>query len=118
MVLEIFFDSFSLNLFDPFNRIQLDPIQIIYIAVGITHGYNSGAHLLSFFRGIDGYIAGTGDDHFFAGNLFAVILEHFPQKIQQPISGSLFPGQAAAVGQAFAGKYAVVQHGDPFVLAV
>ena len=90
-----------------------------HIAVGIAQRDNLGAELLGLFGGVDGHVARAGDDNRLAvkGSVPAA-LRASSHEIDQAVSGGLRTGQGAAVGQALAGKHALVQAGDALILAV
>ena len=61
-------------LLDLLNDLVIDAVLIDDIAVGVAHGDDLGAQLGGLLVGVDGHIAGTGDDDLLALKALAVIL--------------------------------------------
>ena len=77
------------------------------------------AQLGGLLAGIDGDIAGTGDDHGLAGKaVVAHALQSLGGEVAQAVAGGLGAGQRAAEGQALAGEHTALEAvGQALVLA-
>ena len=81
-------------------------------------GDDLGAQLLGLLGGVDGHVAGAGDDHGLA--LEGVVRQHAQRLLRvvaQAVTGGLGAGQGAAEVQALAGEHAGVLVADALVLA-
>ena len=119
MLVYILLDALALNFLDALDGGQVHAVLVVDPASGIAHGDHLAAQLRDLFVGVDGHVAGAGDDHALAGEGFALDrFEHLVHQIGQAIAGGLCAGQGAAVGQALAGEHAFIEAGDALVLAV
>ena len=101
-------DAGALHFLDLLHHVQVDAVGVVDIALGVGHGDDLGAQLHGLLGGVNGDVAGAGDDHGLALQALALhALEHLLDEVQQAVAGGLGPGQAAAEGQALAGEDAV-----------
>ena len=98
---------------------QVDAVGVVDVAVGVGHGHDLGTQLGCLLAGVDGHVAGTGDDHGLA--LEAVVahaLQSLSGEVAQAVAGSLGAGQRTAEGQALAGEHTALEAvGQALVLA-
>ena len=117
-IVQIGLDAGALDFLDFLDDLVVNAVLVHDIAVGIAHGNDLAAQLGGLLIGVDGHVAGAGDDHLRALKALAVGLEHLIGEVAQAVAGGLGAGQRAAVGDALAGQHAGELVAQPLVLAV
>ena len=117
--LSILLDAAAADFLQILDVSQVDAVGVIDIAVGVGHGDDLAAQLGGLLAGIDGDIAGTGDDHGLAGKaVVAHALQGLGGEVAQAVAGRLSAGQRTTEGQALAGEHAALEAvGQALVLA-
>ena len=119
MGLGVLLDAATAHFLQILDVSQIDAVGVVDVAVGVGHGDHLGAHLGRLFAGVDGHVAGAGDDHGLA--LEAVVphaLQGLSGEVAQAVAGSLGTGQRTTKGQALAGEHTALEAvGQALVLA-
>ena len=92
-------------------------MRVVDEPVRIGGGDDGGAELVQLLDGVEGDVAGAGDDRGLAGDLVPAGRQHVLQEVDGPVAGRLGPHQAAAERQPLAGEDAGEAVGQPHVLA-
>ncbi len=90
MGLGVLLDAAAAHFLEVLDVSQIDAVGVVDVAVGVGHGDHLGAQLGRLFAGVDGHVAGAGDDHGLA--LEAVVphaLQGLSGEVAQAVAGSL-----------------------------
>ena len=93
-----------LELLQPRQTLGVDAVRVVDEAVRIRGGDDGGAQLVQLLDGVEGDVAGAGDDRRLAGDFLVAGRQHVLQEVDRPVAGGLGPHQAAAERQALAGE--------------
>ena len=85
----VLLDAAALDLLDLLDASQVDAVPVVDVAVGIAHGHDLAAQLGGLFIGVDGHVAGAGDDHGLALEALARGVQHFLGEVAQAVAGGL-----------------------------
>ena len=99
--------------------LQVDPVGVVYVAVGVAHGHYLAAQLRGLLGRVGRDVAAAGDNYRLTGEAVVLhALERFLREVAQAVAGGLGSGQRAAEGDALAGYRAALEGaGDALVLA-
>lgn len=85
--LDVFLDTAAVHFLDLLDGIQVDSIGVIDEAVGVRHGQDSGTQFSGFLAGVDGNVAGAGNNDFLAFEACSFVLQQSFCKITEAITG-------------------------------
>ena len=102
---------------DLFQQGEIDTGRVVDEAGRITGSDRSGTTGLQFLDGVDGHIAGAGDDAGFAFQRLPGIGQHLTGEVHRAIAGGFLARQRPAPVQSLAGQHAFVAAGQALVLA-
>ena len=115
---EVILDTAAFDFLDLAQGGKIDPFRIIDKAVGVTGGDDLRAEGLQLLDGVQGYVAGTGDDSGLPGDGLALVGEHFFGDVNHTVTGGFGTGQGTAPADTLAGQYAFPAVGELLVSAV
>ena len=80
-------------LLDVLDKLGIHAIGGLHPAGGIGEADNGRAEFLRLLHGVDGHVAGAGDDHLCAVDGFVVCLHHLVGEVHAAVAGGLFTHQ-------------------------
>ena len=90
---------------DVLDELDVHAVGGFHPAGGIGEADHGRAELLRLLHGVDGHVAGAGDDNLRAVDGVAVGLHHLVGEVHAAVAGGLLTHQGAAPGQALAGEH-------------
>ena len=116
--LDVVGDAATADLFDILEEFEVHAVRALDPAGGIGEADDGGAEFLGLLDGVDGDVAGAGDDDLGAVEGGVVALQHFLGEVDEAVAGGLGAHEGATPGQALAGEDACfVAAGEALVLA-
>ncbi|CVN75064.1 Uncharacterised protein [Streptococcus pneumoniae] len=111
-------DAGTLDLLDLLEQVQVEAVRVHDVARGVGRGEHGGPERGGLLRGVDGHVAGAGDQHLLTVHGFAARAQHGVDEHHGAVAGGLSADQRAAPRQALAGEGAGLEAvGQSLVLA-
>ncbi len=116
--LDVIFDAATLDFLELLDQVEIEPLFVVDDAVGVGAGDTLAAELVDLLDGVDGHVAGTGDQAGLAVEGVLADLEHLVDEEGGAVAGGLGAHQRAAPVEPLAGQHAGFPAvGDALVLA-